>query len=242
MSTINPFKYTFRTLVEAFKHPPGDQSGFISDDFPWSDEALINEMLSIRATILTASLEANKKVSQQPVQILGCVEIEEADRNECPCALPSGCYWSKTKSVIPKYIKLTAVTGVVANGEMPWFNPVLWPSIKFIPSARNEFQRKGRYWTTRDTGGGRYLYTIGDRDLEKIAITGIFENPMEAAAYPNCGIQDEQALCSPLDTEVYTDSELINQVLQMTWAKLLPARQTAATDIKNNDKPDPVGR
>lgn len=237
MST-NPHKYTFRTLVEAFKHPPGDATGFVSDDFPWSDEAIIHELLNIRSSILTSAIDGSQRVSQQPVQILNCIEFEEADRNECPCELPSGCYWSKTKLPIPKYIKISAVNGIVVNEQMPVFNYIMWHLIKYIPSARNIAYRKGKYWTTRDTGGGRHLYLIGDRFLEKGAVTGVWENPMEAAAFPSCGIQDKQKLCNPLDTEVYTDAELINVILMQAWAKLLPTRQQAPTDKKNNDQPN----
>lgn len=235
MST-NPHKYTFRTLVEAFKHPPGDASGFISDDFPWSDEALILELLNIRSSLLTSAIDGSQRVSQQPVQILDCVEFEEGDRNECPCELPSGCYWSKSKLPLPKFIKISAVTGMIPNEQQPVFNQILWHLIKYIPSARSNAQRKGKYWTTRDTGGGRHLYLIGDRFLEKGSITGVWENPMEAAAFPRCGKVDKQLLCNPMDTEVYTDSELINVILMQAWAKLLPTRQRAPADKKNNDQ------
>lgn len=232
-----PHKYTFRTLVEKFKHVPGDGSGYLSDDFAWSDEAIIKDLLEIRASTIDDYLSIGKNLSDQVIQVLPCVEVEEHDRNECPCFIPSGCYWLKTKLPIPKFIKITSVTGIVANADMPRFSPIKWDRIQYIPNHRIASVKNGLYWTTRDSGEGRYLYLYGNRDLEKIAVSGIWENPMEAAAFPNCGIVDKEALCNPLDVEVFTDIKLLDRIMQTAWSKLLPVRQTAPVDIKNNDNP-----
>lgn len=225
----------YRKLIARFRDPLGDADGFISDDNSWSDEFIVREWLSGRSDAAKQFLKAGESLSDQMVQVLGCVEVEEEDRNECPCAVPSGCYWLKTKSPVPKFIQITSVTGIVASADSPRFSYIKWDRIQYIPGHRTGAVRNGLYWTTRDTGAGRHLYLFGNRDLEKIAVGGIWEDPMEAAAYPRCGVVDSTKLCNPLDTDIYTDDNLVNLVLQAMHSRLIPVKQTAPTDLVNND-------
>lgn len=226
---------THRLLIEEFKHPPGDVSGYLSDDFSWSDEAIIRYLLDKRTELIKAALSTGKGVSDQVVQPLPCVEVEEHDRNDCPCMPPSGCYWLRTKTEIPKYIKISSVTGVTTSKQMPRFSYKRWDTLQYVPTDRIPSVRNGRYWTTKDFGSGRYLYLYGDQFIETITISGIWENPMEAAAFPVCGVQNKEALCNPLDVNIFTDGDLKTNILKLAWQELLPVRQIAQEDRKNND-------
>lgn len=225
-----------RKLIARFKDPIGDVSGFISDDNSWSDEFIVREYLSTRAAAVKNFIKVGESVSDQVVQVLDCVEVKEEDRSQCPCNIPSECYWLKTKVELPKFIKIVSVTGTVIHGESPRFNYIKWDEIQYIPKHRIGAVRNGLYWTTRDSGDGRHLYLYGNRDLEQVAVGGIWEDPMEAAAYPRCGVIDENRICNPLDTDLYTDENLVELVLQQMTSRLVPAKQAAPTDQVNNDK------
>jgi hypothetical protein len=229
------YDYTHRAIVEKFKHNAVDQSGFVSDDDTWSDEFLIKEFLDLRTLLTKQYLAAGKSCSTKMVQTLGCVKVTEEDRSTCPCSIPSGCYWLKSEKPIPSFIKILSVTSTIVHGDMLRFSPIGWDKLQYIPNSRSNFAKKGKYWTTRDTGNGTFLYLYGDRDLQEIQVTGIFENPMEVAVYPSCGLVDKKALCNPLDVDFHTDRELVTQILDSAYQRLIAVRSSAKEDVKNND-------
>lgn len=227
---------TVRHALERWKHYAIDSSGFVSDDSGYSNKAVVAQLLDSRANITGDALEFGKNVSEFMVQTLPCVEVVELDRNKCPCAPASGCYWLKTKAEIPKFIKMISVTGIVANSEMPRFNWIKWDRFQYIPKARLKSTQKGRYWTIRDTGEGSYIYLYGDRFLQSIAVSAIWEDPMCAAAYPSCGEVNINAKCNPLDVNFHTDRWMLDLVISDSWQKIISKRQSARTDLINDDK------
>lgn len=228
--------FTHRHAVEMWKHFPIDQSGYESDENPFSNKAIVWQLLESRSSIIKQSLRAGEEMSEFMVQTLPCVEVVEVDRNECPCTPASGCYWLKTKHKLPVYCKMISVTGIVANGQMPRFEFIKWDRFEYIPKSRIPSMRTGKFWTIRDNDkDGPYLYLYGDRFLENIAVSAIWENPMEAAAYPHCGEVNLEAFCNPLDVNFHTDAWMRDPIMQLTWQKLLPIRRSAQIDALNDD-------
>lgn len=235
--SIRDDKYTHRHFVEQFKHYPIDREGYVVDELPFSNKSILRIGQEIRSSLVRSALKSGQDLTDFMVQVLGCVELEEVDRNECPCAPASGCYWLKTKIPIPEFIEMISVTGVVANKENPRFTYLKWDRFQYIPTARSRATREGRYWTLKYTSdtSGPYLYLYGDRFLETLSLAAIFEDPILAATYPSCGTIDENALCNPLDVGFYTDSWMREQILSAAWQKLIPVRQAAGADVINND-------
>lgn len=228
--------YTHRHALEAFKHLALDQTGYSTDELPWSNKYIIYKMLEIRATEMEIALEAGIGISEFSLQTLGCLPVSEMDRSECPCAPASGCYWLKSEVPLPRPIRILSVTGVVANTDNPRFTFIKWDRFQYIPTSRSASTRNGRYWTIRDKGAeGAYLYLYGDRDLEMVTITGVWENPMEVEAFPSCGEVDLQSKCNPLDVDFYTDAAMRDRIIDLTVQKLIPVRQAAMADLKNDD-------
>lgn len=227
--------YTHRMAVESWKHFAIDQSGYISDENPYSNRALLMKLQEHRATFIKTALERGKELSEFMIQTLACVDMEEMDRNECPCAPASGCYWLKSKCELPKAIKLRSVTGIVASGSNPRFNEIKWDRFQYIPKARNTAMKNGRYYTVRDTGNGPYLYLYGDRFLETVSISGFFEDPIAAASFSSCGEPNLEAFCNPLDVDMYTDPWVRDIILPSMWQQLLPVRAGAGRDVINDD-------
>lgn len=228
--------YTHRHALESFKHVSLDKSGYHPDELPWSNKYLIYKMLEVRAGAMEVALDAGKGISEFSLQTLPCVEMVEMDRSECPCAPASGCYWLKSKEPLPRPVRITSVTGTVANSENPRFTFIKWDRFQYVPKSRNVSTRNGRFWTIRDTGSeGAYLYLYGDRFLELVSVSGIWENPMHAEAFASCGEVDLGAKCNPLDVDFYTDASMRDRIVDITWQKLLPVRAAAGEDMKNDD-------
>jgi hypothetical protein len=229
--------YTHRHALESFKHVALDKTGYSSDELPWSNKYIIRKLQEIRASVLLSQLAAAKDISEFSLQTLGCVEFEEMDRSDCPCAPASGCYWLKSKEPIPRAIKITSVTGTVAGETNPRFTFIKWDRFQYIPIARSKSTKFGSFWTIRDSGDGAYICLYGNRNLKVGSITGLWEDPMLTAAFPRCGVVDLDALCNPLDVDFYTDAHTRDIVLDMAWQKLLPIRSAAGADIQNDDMP-----
>jgi hypothetical protein len=228
--------YTHRHALEEWKHYPIDQSGYIVDELPYSNKSVIKVLQQVRASEIKSALRLNEPLSEFMVQVLPCVEVCEIDRNDCPCAPASGCYWLKTKHEIPRYCKMISITGIVANGENPRFSFIKWDRFQYIPKSRNKTMREGLYWTIKDSGGdGPYLYLYGNRFLEAVAISAIWEDPMCVEAFPKCGETDVKALCNPLDVDFYTDAWLRDVIISRAWQKLIPIRGQAGADMLEDD-------
>lgn len=234
--------YTHRHALEDWKHYAVDQSGYVSDENPYSAKAIIRTLQEVRSGEVIAALNIGREITEFMVQTLPCVEVEEMDRNECPCAPASGCYWMKTKIAIPKYIRAISVTGIVANGDNPRFSFIKWDRFQYIPESRNLTMRNGMYWSIRDTNEGPYLYLYGNRFIETISISAIWEDPMEVAAFPSCGEVNMEAYCNPLDVNFHTDAWLRDIIISKAWQKLLSVRQAAILDAQNDDMPGNTGR
>lgn len=228
--------FTHRDAVETFKHPPGDVTGYIPDDSVWSDKFILQNLQEIRSAAMKDILNTGDSISEFCFQTLGCVELVEVDRNECPCAPASGCYWLKTKRSIPTPIRVVSITGVVAQGENPRFSQIEWDKFQYIPKARIESMRNGKFWAMKNTHDKEFhIYLYGDRFLEQVSITALFENPIHAAQFESCGVVDIEAKCNPMDVGYYTDAWIRDIVMRTAWQKLLPVRQAAPADQLNND-------
>lgn len=227
--------FTHRHALEQFKQYVIDQTGYIADENPFSNLSIIRAMQEVRASQIKQIMVNGGDISDHMVQVLPCVSVEELDRAECPCAPASGCYWLRTKDKVPNFIKAVSITGIVASGTNPRFQFIKWTNFQYIPYSRSKTVQNGLYWSIKNTGGGDYIYLYGNRFLEAIAISAIFEDPMNAAAYPVCGKIQTEAFCNPLDVNFYTDTHLRNTIISEAWQKLLAARGLAQIDVLNDD-------
>lgn len=227
---------THRHMIEQWKQYPLDRTGYLSDELPVSNKSLIRDMLDIRANEIRTALFNGVKLSEYMVQTIDCIKMKEVDRAEHPSAPASGCYWLKSEQPIPIYIKMMSVTGVVVNSDMPRFDFIKWDRFQYIPKSRSATMANGRYWTIRETSEGPYLYLYGDRFLETVALSGIWEDPISVDQFPRCGVVNEEAICNPLDVNFYTDAWLRKLIIARSWETLLAARNSSQVDIINDDK------
>lgn len=230
-------KYKIEDALSAFKHWSGDRTGKLSDDFPFSDLAIIQKLIEARAQVLSQEIRMGRPLSREVEQTLPCVEMIEVNRKTTPGAPPADCKWFRSRHPIPSDLLIMSVTGMVAGKDNPRFNFVGWEKYQYIETSRVSSSRNSKYYTLRDTGEGYFLYLYNEDFLEKIAITGVWSDPIEAARYPRCGKQDPQALCYPKRVPFHIDRRLTNLIFETAITVGVPKRQFAGADIRNNDQP-----
>lgn len=197
-------------------------------------------MFEARAVVTKESIKRNEGVTEDMYQLLPCVEVCEADRQECPCAPASGCYWLKSRSPIPRALLIRSVTDIIGSSGMGGtvsFDHRLWKDIG--RKSRLKSSRIRRYFTLKESGNGDfYLYIHAEEDLflEKVAVAGIFANPILAAQYPNCGRTNLDAVCNPMDVPFFTNEEIRDTVFKRAWSFLPQLKLSAMYDILNDMK------
>ena len=217
---------TYKEVIELYKHAYADQTGEESVDFPWSDQAILNYLLILKNAHLTDLIKSGQDIDSLSY-ISVCMDLEEADVRDCPCAPPSGCIWVKTRNKAPRFIDKIRVTNIGGNSE---YNFVEWDKVKTKTTSRiNSIKSSSDYYTTKNG----FIYLPLDIFKKTINITGISEdNYLTLVA--SCNITPEQ-LCNPLDTDFGVSSKDLDMILQKAWRLIPSVRGMAAIDLMNND-------
>ena len=228
--------YTFRHAIEEFIHYQ-EFDGRITDDHEWSRESIVNKIKEQRSMAIMDAMREKDEISDAMRQILRCVEMEEADVIECPCAPPSGCTWLKSKAPIPVPISISYISDVKGNED---FTPTSWSDAKRIKDSRIPSKRKRRHYLFRENGDGKlFLYVLNDFFSPVFTLSGIFHDPIEVAQFPSCDCEvDERYKCSPMDVPFFTDFNLRDRIFRAVWGVILPVRASSKYDDLNNDHLD----
>lgn len=188
-----------------------------------SDYQIYDKFRAERAAYYKRTKVNRQGINPQCYQTIPCVPLVKADQDICPCTPPSGCKWLRSKNPIPKAIFLKSVTNTSADFEAKY---VEWSQFSHKLNGRS-YDPTDRYYTFLDTGDGSYLYLF-DKKLAHVAMTGMFEDPTQAAAYLGCKKLTKRQvhlLCNPIETPLYTDGQAYSVIYKMVFdwiAKTLP--------------------
>ena len=223
---------TYRELVESIRTPL-DAQGFPSKDSRYPLKLIYDTTLDMRTSFMKRKKTARQGIGRENVQTIGCVKLELADQNVCPCRPPSGSMWLKSTKPIPKAISTISITSSNAAFQADY---VEWAQFKtkLYSRARKE---STRYYTTLETGDGPYLFLYNDDFLQNVSITGLWENPNHAAYFTSCDEEtkrQEFLRCNPLETPLYMDGDTTDVVFKMTYDFFLRTVPGAVLDIKND--------
>ena len=224
-------QFTARQAIDTFLTTYNLDS-FVSDDTDFSEYYLYDRLLASRSAVVEQLISRGEDIPEDMVQVLPCVEFIEVDRQECPCAPASGCFWMKTLEPLPETIHIRSVTDTLAN---KMFEFVRWDLFRFKLSSRIPAHRKGAYYTKRDTGNGTYLYLYNDRFLEVGSVSAFFEVPADALAFPSCNGVNLEAKCRPYDQNWYVSRKYQNLIFDVTYQDILSKRAVGAVDNYNSD-------
>jgi len=218
---------TNREIIDLFKRPYGDKTGTEPSTFPWSDEAILDYLLNIRAFYIKDLIKKGTYISPQNFLTI-CFNLEEVDVNDCPCAPPSGCTWKKTIKKLPASLTPPRVYTLDGTDEFSFieWNKVASKKDSRIPSIKsNTF-----FYTVKN----EYLYLPLDPFLEALSATAVYTNNYEALIN-SCQVT-ESILCKPFDAEFGPDLDTNQAILERAWRVLPSVRGMAALDILNNDQ------
>lgn len=177
-----------------------------------------------------------------------CIEMEEADQNECQCAPNIGCTWMRSVNYLPKFKgdKLTIVKPVdVINTNEYGF--VGWGDIYDFKNSRHNTALNNKYSIRNQLGNQRLYIHIFDKVKPKyVSILAPFDDLIELIKFMNneCGCKDIN--CNFLDRDMDLPAEHKMSILQqanlfmrqMVDQSILPDRST--DDIDGSKRIDAV--
>lgn len=221
---------TIREAIAQYRFWVENISGDTSDDTMTGELAIYERLRTSRSLILKTLLDRNERIAEEHYQILRCIELEEADRVECPFVPASGCVWLKSVCDIPDIIKIQTVSTHLGA----YYSYVRWDKIKEKVNGRLKSAAKEKFYSFRLVKDKVYLYIYNDEFIKNITLTGIFEDPIEATAF--CG-DDQDAICNPMDTSFHTSTPNMDLVCKTAWDVMMKARSIARLKVLNNDSP-----
>ncbi len=231
---------TLRELIYGFKDFVADATHRVSDDSGWSNRLIKHHFDVARAELIYQKRQRRPEtITRHNEQTLPCVTLVVADMNECPCLPASGCLFLKSTHPIPTPVNdfILSVTSVTAAKR---YDYIKWSNFYNKINSRLAAERKGRYYTFKDTGDGVFLYIYNDEFMQAVSVTGIFEDPLDAKRFPRCG-KEPKPICSPLDEEYVIDRDLIMPLYRSVLNTLAGFKRIAGADNLNNDQDDASG-
>jgi len=230
---------TYRSLANDIQMSfDADGSPHRGSRFPISQ--IVAKLLTSRSSVYRRSKEARQGISEQCIQTIPCIPLEKADKEICPCAPPSGCIWLRSKDPIPKAIFLNTVSNSSANFTAQFVD---WTQFDLKLSGRS-FKKGDKYYTFLDSGNGSYLYLYNTKKLKNIAITGVFEDPVDAITFEGCETmtkKQKEIMCSPFDAPLYMDGRITDIVCALVTDFFAKKLQLGQPDLVNNDREDRSG-
>jgi hypothetical protein len=218
---------TIGQVIDSFFHLATDMTGFRSDDSSFTDLSVYSEILKSRSAIVKEIDSRGFEIDIDLVQNLHCIELIEIDREECPTRPASGCVWLKSVKPIPDTIKILSVTNSIGTLK---FIHERWDRLsveKRLPSGQAQ-----PLYTFKNVGGERYLYIYNNETIKNIQISAVFENPIDPVEF--CSGKRH---CNPYELSIHTPQDMVDNILQRIYAKIIGQRQNTRPDVVNNDSP-----
>lgn len=209
------------------------ERGIINDHSDWSNRLILFYAKRARSAILKARLDDKRsRVSHFNKQTLSCIPMEKIDLNECPCAPPSGCFFTKSKTPIPQPLsRFLQVDNIIGNRDLDY---VEWGNFRNRLRSRFELERTEPAWTLRNLGEGTYLYIYNF--TEKFAtVTSLFEDPMEVFLYPDCSGEVKNRCQQYLDFPFVIDDGYLPLVLEAAYRMLVEKTREEDKLINQSD-------
>lgn len=228
---------TYRDAVEHFKHPPLDDSGFISDDKGWSDRLIINELLDTRDNLFSRDITKGVDIDVSNYHLIPCLKMEEVSGIEG--INTGGCSIHKSVEPLPYFIDIKSVTN---SGGTYNYDPIEWNSLKHKLNSRSSYERDKTYYTLIETDSGSYLYTLNDDFVDSVVVRTLLSDPYSSNFFTDCeGNKNIEGICNPWDTPFKTDRDTFNKIMKVLWSTLPQVRSLAGTDHVNDTKDNTKG-
>lgn len=190
-----------------------------------TDYGFVNRMKfhvnQYRALFFRRDQSRGNRLPQSFIQSLGCIDTIEVPSTEC-CGVDLGCYVYRTKTRVPKPIRLPSSNAFTYVGTIDGQNAYS-QSTKQEAEYRSfdRFRAKSAYFVYENG----YIY-IFNAYPEKLLVKGVFEDPKETARLNLC---DEE--CYSDDKEYPLPSDMAPGIITSITKEVL--FQGPATDEEN---------
>lgn len=217
---------TYRELVYLVL----DGLKLISDDSHFTEEHVAFLLGKYRAFLLKQRYsDIRKDIPESNYQTI-CVDVEKYNSNSC------------NKGYLRSVHKIPHTMEIGNKRITP--TDMFSGNINYVSNARFKYVGSSKYSSGQIFGTiapDHYLYLKSDSDsayyLEKVRITGIFEDLSEVFKYRCDDSSEESGVCDIMDMSFPLEESLVTPMLQMAMQELSGLRITAA-DSKNNANDD----
>lgn len=209
--------------------------GVQSDDSRLASRHTYSAIKTARSILIKQKSDKKQSLSQWGYQILPCVELVKVPVHECPCVPPTGCMILRSKSRIPDPImgmdgpliqSITTLDGDTRYSFTRFENRKYSIGNKFTSKSPNAFIKDG------------YLYLTVLKQLKAITISGLFNDYLEARAFPSACGDCEGCDCEDIMETVFPiDGDQIRPLIQLANEELVILMKQITQD-KNNDATD----
>lgn len=194
-----------------------------SDDFPISVRQCEIWVHELRAKLISQSIQKKGDILDNWIQHINCLELETVDAAEC-CDVDTDCTILKSVEQLPSYVEIVSVRDITNKLS---FSPINLFRAKYISGNKYTANRPKYYMKDQ------YLYIVNSDTLEKVSISGVFEDPTELSAFTDCDGSScyNGDMSYPVNLKMATD--IVDIILR---TKVVPTLQMPAdnTNDANN--------
>jgi len=176
MVTLNQLVYDLINLL---------RGGGTTDDDMLGRRQVAFWIINTRALLIRQDYDKGRTISDNIIQTISCLPVEQIDASMCPCIITAGCNIMRSVSQIPKPIE-TAQKDLIIRISPPVINQRPYSLINFHRSlwiGMNKYTRHGGKAFYKD----RYIYLMNvDPSVSFVSVDAVFEDPRELANYNAC--------------------------------------------------------
>jgi hypothetical protein len=197
------------------------------DDAGISDRQVEYWIHQTRALLIHNELVNRNKISESFIQHLGCVELEEVDASTC-CDDEVGCSILKSVKKIPTTIQRNGRNTIVAVQSIDQkaaFSETTFFRMKF--NQFNKYTKNKARWFLKDN----FLYLTGNLLIEKISVSGIFEDPGEVQNFSTC---EGDPCFDPGTSEYPVTTSMASLIMSIVLKEKLGIARQMPPDTKND--------
>lgn len=207
------------TIAEAIQSVQSMYSkGVQSKDVRLTPRHIYSTLLSARATILRQQSNRGQNINYWIYQLLPSVELVKASAYNVSGVPDNGVVFLRSKYKMPRLISdrekelinpITTLDGEVRFSIGKFENQKYAKGNKFTGTKANAYLREG------------YLYFTGIQVLKAVPVEGLFYDPIEVFQFPRLEPCEECACKNIMELEFPIDGNLLEQLTDIAYSKLL---------------------
>ena len=226
---------TIREALDSMKSV--HEAGIPSDDSLYSNRRMYSKLLRMRAELIFQKINKKQTISVQDYQYIPCLKMIPVPLIECPCVPKLGTYVLRSETPLPRFlvdISGLAIESVTTLDGKTDFSSTTWED-KTKSAGRKYTGAMSDYYIRNN-----YLWITNDKTPEIVTLNGLFEDPLDAYAYPSACCEENTEDCmSNLDREFPIDRGTFNAVMELLKKEMTELKSAnVVEDTVNNSMSD----